>query len=63
MPTGKVKFINESKGFGFIKVDGSNEDIFVHVTELVDQVRENDEVTFEVKEGRKGLNATNVKLA
>jgi len=63
MKNGKVKFFNDSKGFGFIKDAESNEEYFVHVSELVDEVRENDEVTFELKEGRKGLNAVNVKLA
>ena len=60
MKTGVVKFFNETKGFGFIKEDGGNE-IFVHVTGLVDKVTQNDKVTFEVIEGRKGLNAVNVK--
>ncbi|HVA99280.1 MAG TPA: cold shock domain-containing protein [Bacteroidia bacterium] len=63
MKTGTVKFFNVSKGFGFIKVDESDQEIFVHVTGLVDQVREDDKVTFEVTEGRKGLNAINVKKA
>jgi cold shock protein len=63
MKTGKVKFFNETKGFGFIKIDGSNEEIFVHVTGLVDQIREEDSVTFDVTEGKKGLNATNVRKA
>ena len=62
METGTVKFFNETKGFGFIKPDGSGEDIFVHVTGLVDKIRENDRVTFEVQNGRKGLNAVNVKV-
>lgn len=62
MKNGKVKFFNDSKGFGFIKDADSNEEYFVHVTNLVDEIRENDEVTFELKEGRKGLNAVNVKL-
>jgi CspA family cold shock protein len=62
MKTGKVKFFNESKGFGFIKTDDGNE-IFVHVTGLIDKVRENDSVTFEVAQGKKGLNAVDVKLA
>jgi cold shock protein len=61
--TGKVKFFNESKGFGFIKMDDPSQEIFVHVTGLVDQVRENDPVTFEITQGRKGLNAVNVKKA
>ncbi|MEI6139935.1 MAG: cold shock domain-containing protein [Mariniphaga sp.] len=62
MALGKVKFFNESKGFGFIKDNGSDKEYFVHVTGLTDKVRENDEVSFEVAEGRKGLNAVNVKL-
>ena len=62
MNKGTVKFFNETKGFGFIKPDGSGEDIFVHVTGLVDKIRENDRVTFEVQNGRKGLNAVNVKV-
>ncbi len=61
--TGTVKFYNESKGFGFIKSD-DGEEIFVHVTGLAgDRIRENDSVTFEVQQGKKGLNAVNVKLA
>ena len=63
MSNGKVKFFNETKGFGFIKDSETNEEYFVHVTGLIDKIRENDEVTFEVKEGKKGLNAVNVKLA
>ncbi|HEU4718611.1 MAG TPA: cold shock domain-containing protein [Bacteroidia bacterium] len=63
MQNGTVKFFNESKGFGFIKVDGTNEEIFVHATGLTQQIRENDKVTFEVQQGKKGPNAVNVKLA
>ncbi|WP_192821907.1 cold-shock protein [Rufibacter sp. LB8] len=63
MKNGKVKFFNDSKGFGFIKDSESNEEYFVHVSNLVDEIRENDEVTFDLKEGNKGLNAVNVKLA
>ncbi|GAB3828955.1 cold-shock protein [Pontibacter rugosus] len=63
MNKGIVKFFNDSKGFGFIKEDGSNTEYFVHISGLVDEVREGDEVTFELKEGRKGLNAVNVKQA
>lgn len=63
MKRGSVKFFNESKGYGFIKVEGSEEEIFVHVTGIVDQIYEGDVVTFEVIEGRKGLNAVNVRLA
>ncbi|WP_224996074.1 cold-shock protein [Cesiribacter sp. SM1] len=63
MNTGTVKFFNEQKGFGFIKETGTNQEYFVHISELVDEVRENDEVTFDLQEGRKGLNAVNVKRA
>jgi len=62
MKEGKVKFFNESKGFGFIKDSATNEEFFVHVSGLVDTVNEDDEVTFELQQGRKGLNAVNVKL-
>jgi cold shock protein len=62
MNSGTVKFFNEAKGFGFIKEDETNKEYFVHVTGLIDEVRENDEVTFDLKEGKKGLNAVNVKL-
>jgi len=60
--TGTVKFFNESKGFGFIVEDDSNTEHFVHVSGLIDEIREGDKVEFELKEGRKGLNATNVKV-
>ena len=60
MYTGKVKFFNETKGFGFIRADQSGQEIFVHATGLVDKVRENDLVNFDVTEGKKGLNAINV---
>ena len=63
MNKGTVKFFNDSKGFGFIKDAESSKEYFVHVTGLNDDVRENDEVTFDLVEGRKGLNAVNVKLA
>ncbi|UTW66851.1 cold shock domain-containing protein [bacterium SCSIO 12643] len=63
MNKGKVKFFNETKGFGFIVEEGSNSEYFVHVTGLIDEIRENDQVEFELKEGRKGLNAVNVKIA
>ena len=62
MKTGTVKFFNESKGFGFI-VTESGQDIFLHVSGLVDKVNQGDKVTYEVTEGRKGLNAINVRLA
>lgn len=63
MQTGTVKFFNNSKGFGFIKDNDSNEEIFVHISGLVDEVREDDEVTFETTQGKKGLNAVNVRLS
>ena len=61
MKTGKVKFFNENKGFGFILEDETKEEIFVHHSGLVDKVRENDEVEYDTTDGRKGLNAINVK--
>jgi cold shock protein len=63
MSKGTVKFFNESKGFGFIIDEETKKEVFVHVSGLVDKVKENDEVEFEVEEGRKGPNAVNVKLA
>ncbi|SFC83417.1 cold shock protein (beta-ribbon, CspA family) [Flexibacter flexilis DSM 6793] len=60
MKTGTVKFFNESKGFGFIVTDDSKQDVFVHVSGLIHQIRENDRVSFEIKEGKKGPNAINV---
>jgi CspA family cold shock protein len=61
--TGTVKWFNETKGFGFIVEEDTNKEYFVHVTGLVDKIKENDEVEFELQEGRKGLNAVNVKQA
>jgi CspA family cold shock protein len=61
MKNGVVKFFNEAKGFGFIKEDESQKEIFVHVTGLIHEIRENDRVSFDVQEGKKGLNAANVK--
>jgi CspA family cold shock protein len=58
---GTVKFFNEAKGFGFIKPSDSSEDIFVHSSGLIDTVRENDQVEFEVEQGKKGPNAVRVK--
>lgn len=62
MQTGTVKFFNDSKGYGFITEDGSNEDHFVHISGLIDEVREGDVVEFELQQGKKGLNAVNVKV-
>ena len=61
--TGTVKWFNETKGFGFVKETSSGQEYFVHVSGLVDQIRENDNITFELKEGKKGLNAVNVRVA
>lgn len=61
METGIVKFFNETKGFGFIKVDDSDREVFVHVTGLVDKIRENDAVEFEIQDSPKGPNAKNVR--
>lgn len=62
MAKGTVKFFNDSKGFGFIVDEETGNDVFVHVSGLVDEVKENDEVTFDVADGRKGPNAVDVKL-
>ncbi len=63
MSKGVVKFFNETKGFGFIIDSESSKEYFVHVSGLIDKIKENDEVEFELEEGKKGLNAMNVKLA
>lgn len=62
MKNGTVKFFNESKGFGFITEEGSNQEHFVHISGLVDEIKEGDSVEFELKEGRKGLNAVSVRV-
>jgi cold shock protein len=62
MYTGKVKFFNESKGFGFIKDNGSDQEFFVHVSGLKQPINQDDEVEFEVSDGKKGLMAVNVKV-
>lgn len=59
---GTVKFFNTEKGFGFIKHDDSNQETFVHASGLIDQIKEGDKVEFDVQNGKKGLNAVNVKL-
>ena len=63
MKKGTVKFFNNSKGFGFITPEDSNEDIFVHQSGLIEEIRENDKVQFETEQGKKGLNAVRVSLA
>ena len=59
---GTVKFFNREKGFGFIKHDESGKETFVHASGLIDKIKENDHVEFDVQNGKKGLNAVNVKL-
>jgi cold shock protein len=63
MNQGTVKFFNDSKGYGFIVDNNTQKEYFTHVSGLIDEIREGDEVTFEIEEGRKGLNAVNVQLA
>ena len=63
MKQGKVKFFNESKGFGFIVDDETSKEIFVHASGLIDQINQGDAVTFDLKEGKKGLNAIEVRQA
>ncbi|GAA5022351.1 cold shock domain-containing protein [Marivirga sp. S37H4] len=63
MNKGTVKFFNDSKGFGFIVDEATQKEYFVHVSGLIDDIRENDDVVYELQDGKKGLNAVNVKLA
>jgi CspA family cold shock protein len=58
---GTVKFFNSEKGFGFIKHDDSNKETFVHVSGLINDIKEGDSVEFDLQEGKKGMNAVNVK--
>ncbi|CAI8361560.1 MAG: CspA family cold shock protein [Flavobacteriaceae bacterium] len=62
MSKGTVKFFNDTKGFGFIVEDESNKEHFVHISGLIDEIREGDAVEFDLTEGKKGLNAVNVKV-
>ncbi len=62
MNKGTVKFFNDTKGFGFISEEGTDKEHFVHVSGLIDEINEGDEVEFELQEGKKGLNAVNVKV-
>ncbi|MFN6944878.1 MAG: cold-shock protein [Cytophagaceae bacterium] len=62
MQKGTVKFFNDSKGFGFIIPEDASSDIFVHSSGLLDQIRENDKVQYEVERGKKGMNAVNVEV-
>jgi len=62
MKKGTVKFFNESKGYGFITEEGSNDEYFVHISGIIDDIQQGDAVEFELKEGKKGLNAINVRV-
>lgn len=62
MNTGTVKFFNEAKGYGFITEEETGKDYFVHISGLKDEIREGDNVEFELEDGKKGLNAVNVKV-
>jgi CspA family cold shock protein len=61
LKNGVVKFFNESKGFGFIVDSQTGNEVFVHISGLLDEIRENDEVTFVIKDGKKGPNAVDVR--
>lgn len=63
MQEGTVKFFNETKGFGFITPSNGGEDVFVHTSGLKTKVYEHDKVVYELQQGKKGINAVNVKLA
>jgi CspA family cold shock protein len=63
MSNGTVKFFNETKGFGFIVEDDTQNEVFVHVSGLKDKIKKDDKVTFDVKQGKKGTNAINVKVS
>ncbi|TNE53830.1 MAG: cold shock domain-containing protein [Bacteroidetes bacterium] len=63
MKTGVVKFFNTEKGFGFIKDNETGSDVFVHKTGLIDNIREDDKVSYEIEEGQKGKNAVNVEIS
>jgi CspA family cold shock protein len=62
MNKGTVKFFNDAKGFGFILEDETEKEHFVHVSGLIDEIREGDTVEFELEEGKKGLNAVKVSV-
>lgn len=62
MAKGVVKFFNESKGFGFIIDEETKKEHFVHISGLIDAVKDNEEVTYELEKGKRGMNAVNVKL-
>ena len=62
MTKGTVKFYNEFKGFGFIKEAKTGKEYYIHSSGIKEKITENDEVMFDLEEGKKGLNAVNVKL-
>ena len=62
MKEGKVKFFNHTKGFGFITPNDGSEDVFVHQTGLIDKIKDNDNVRYEMERGRKGMNAVRVEV-
>ena len=62
MTNGTVKFFNSARGFGFITPDDGEKDLFVHKSNLVDEITEGDKVSYDVEESEKGLNAINVKV-
>jgi len=62
MKKGTVKFFNNAKGFGFITPDDGSKDVFVHKNDLIDEIADGDKVSYDVKEGPKGLNAVNVNV-
>lgn len=62
MAEGTVKFFNRTKGFGFIKPEDGSDDVFVHQSGLIDEINENDRVSYELEDGRKGINAVKVKV-
>jgi len=62
MTNGTVKFFNNVRGFGFIAPDDGGKDVFVHKSDLVDEITEGDKVSYDVEESEKGLNAINVKV-
>jgi len=63
MNKGTVKFFNETKGYGFITEEGTQKDYFVHSSGLIDNIKENDVVSFDLEMGKKGMNAINVKIS
>lgn len=58
---GTIKFFNEQKGFGFIQPEDGGKDVFVHSSGLIDEIRQNDKVSFNLEDGKKGVNAVDVK--